>query len=153
MTTSFADGFAFDKRPYPAAWFYQGAYQFQKHFSGMVGELAAKGEEFECAKLIDTLPQVKFWIRNLSNRPNTSFWLQTSTDRFYPDFVLMLNDGRIFAIEYKGAHLADNPDTLEKTNIGQLWAARSQGKALFLMAEKKDAQGHGLAEQIARAIG
>ena len=26
VTTSFADGFAFDKRPYPAAWFYQGAY-------------------------------------------------------------------------------------------------------------------------------
>jgi len=153
VTTSFADGFAFDKRPYPAAWAYQGAYQFQKHFFGTVGELAAKGEEFECAKLIDTLPQVKFWIRNLSGRPQTSFWLPTSTDRFYPDFVAMLNDGRIFAIEYKGAHLADNPDTLEKTNIGQLWAAKSQGKALFLMAEMKNAHGHGLAEQIARAIG
>lgn len=153
VTTSFADGFAFDKRLYPAAWFYQGAYQFQKHFFGMVGELAAKGEEFECAKLIDTLPQVQFWIRNLANRPQTSFWLPTSTDRFYPDFVAMLKDGRIFAIEYKGAHLADSPDTLEKTNIGQLWAAKSQGKALFLMAEQKDAQGHGLAEQIARAIG
>jgi len=153
VTTSFVDGFAFDKRPYPAAWFYQGAYQFQKHFFGMIGELAARGEEFECAKLIDTLPQVKFWLRNLAGRPQTSFWLQTSTDRFYPDFVAMLNDGRIFAIEYKGAHLADNPDTLEKTNIGQLWAAKSQGKALFLMAEQKDAQGHGLAEQIVRAIG
>lgn len=28
----------------------------------------------------------------------------------------------------------------------------SNGNALFLMAEKKEAQGHGLAEQIARAI-
>jgi hypothetical protein len=93
---------------------YQGAYQFQKHFHGTVGELEPKGEEFECAKLIDTLPQVKFWIRNLSGRPQTSFWLPTSTDRFYPDFVAMLNDGRIFAIEYKGAHLAHGPDTLEK---------------------------------------
>lgn len=150
--TSFADGFAFDNRPYPAAWFYEGAYQFQKHFSGTVGELAAKGEEFECAKLIDTLPQVKFWIRNLSGRPQTSFWLPTSTDRFYPDFVAMLNDGRIFAIEYKGAHLADGPDTLEKTNIGQLWAAKSQGKALFLMAEKRNSAGKDLMQQITAVL-
>jgi type III restriction enzyme len=152
VTTSFADGFAFDNRPYPAARFYQGAYQFDKHFPGPVGELSAQGEEFECAKLIDTLPQVKFWIRNLSGRPHTSFWLPTSTDRFYPDFVVMLKDGRTFAIEYKGAHLADTPDTLEKTNIGQLWAAKSQGKALFLMAEKRDSTGQDLMQQITGAL-
>ena len=62
-------------RPYPAAWSYSGAYQFKKHFFGSVGELASTGEEFECAKLLDTLPAVTFWIRNLSTRPQTSFWL------------------------------------------------------------------------------
>jgi type III restriction enzyme len=149
---SFSDDFAFEKRPYPAAWFYQGAYQFKKHFFGGVGELANKGEEFECARLIDTLPQVKYWIRNLASRPQTSFWLPTSTDRFYPDFVVVLNDGRIFVIEYKGAHIATTDDTKEKRSIGELWAAKSNGKGLFLMAEKHNAQGLGLGQQLEAAL-
>ncbi|MFM8332520.1 MAG: hypothetical protein ACKN9T_12595 [Candidatus Methylumidiphilus sp.] len=147
VETRFADGFSFGKRPYPAAWFYRGPYQFKKHFFGGIGELKSEGEEFECARLIDTLPQVKHWIRNLSGRPQTSFWLPTSTDRFYPDFVMELNDGRIFTLEYKGAYLADTPDTREKNNIGQLWADKSGGKGLFLMAEKKD-----LMQQIAAVL-
>ena len=42
-------------------------------------------------------------------------WLPTSTDRFYPDFVAMLQDGRIFVVEYKGADRMDTGDTREKT--------------------------------------
>jgi len=153
IETGFADGFAFDKRPYPAAWFYKGAYRFKSHFFGMVGELESKGEEFECARTIDTLPPVKHWIRNLATRPQTSFWLPTSTDRFYPDFVAELQDGRILVIEYKGAHLADTQDTKEKRNIGQLWAEKSEGKGIFLMAEKRDAQGLDTRAQILALIG
>jgi type III restriction enzyme len=151
VETSFADGFAFHNRPYPAAWFYQGAYQFKKHFFGMVGELESKGEEFECAKVIDTLPEMKHWVRNLAGagRAQTSFWLLTSTDRFYPDFVAELTDGRILVAEYKGSHLADTADTKEKRNVGELWAAKSNGKGLFLIAEKKDSQGRDVWGQIA----
>ncbi len=148
IETGFADGFAFDKRPYPAAWFYKGPYRFQKHFFGGVGELDSKGEEFECARIIDTLPQVKHWVRNLATRPQTSFWLPTSTDRFYPDFVAELQDGRILVIEYKGGHLIGSKDAEEKQNIGQLWAEKSGGKGLFLMAEKRDAQGRDTRAQI-----
>ena len=153
VTTSFEAGFAFDNRSYPAAWFYSGAYQFKKHFFGSVGELKVSGEEFECAKLLDTMPQVKFWIRNLATRPQNSFWLPTSTDRFYPDFVAKLQDGRIFALEYKGEPYVTNDDSKEKTNIGELWAAKSEGKGLFLMAQAKDDQGRRLREQILAAIG
>jgi type III restriction enzyme len=149
VETSFEDGFAFEKsRPYPANGFYKGSYRFQKHFFGGVGELDAKGEEFDCAFLIDNLPQVRHWIRNLSNQPDASFWLPTSTDRFYPDFVAELGDGRIWVIEYKGAHLADSQDTKEKKNIGELWAEKSKGKGLFLMAEKMNSQGQSLTEQM-----
>lgn len=153
VTTSFADGFAFDNRPYPAAWFYSGALQFKKHFFGGVGELKASGEEFECAKLLDAAPQVKFWIRNLSQKPDTSFWLQTSTDRFYPDFVAMLQDGRLFVVEYKG-ELENPKDSDEKENLGQLWAEKSEGKGIFLMARIKDRNGRtlNLKEQIEAAI-
>lgn len=155
VATSFADGFTFDNRPYPApaASSYSGAYQFKKHFFGTVGELESKGEEFECAKLIDTLPQVKYWLRNLSGRPQTSFWLPTSTDRFYPDFVAMLTDGRIFVIEFKGADRVTTDDTKEKRNIGELWAAKSGGKGLFLMAQMKDEQGRSLKAQIDAVLG
>lgn len=154
VATSFADGFAFDNRPYPASATssYSGAYQFKKHFFGSVGELENKGEEFECAKLIDTLPQVKYWIRNLSGRPQTSFWLPTSTDRFYPDFVALLQDGRIFVIEYKGEDRVSTDDTKEKRNIGELWAAKSENKGVFLIAQIKDEQGRNLKEQLIHTI-
>ena len=152
VETGFADGFAFDKRPYPAASFYQGAYRFKKHFPGMVGQLDSKGEEFDCAQIIDTLPQVKHWIRNLETRPQTSFWLPTSTDRFYPDFVAQLQDGRILVIEYKGAHLTDTQDTKEKRNIGQLWAEKSGRKGIFIIVEKSNAQNLDTRAQIVAAI-
>ena len=152
VTTSFADGFAFDNRPYPAAWLYSGALQFKKHFFGSIGEMKASGEEFECAKLLDSTPQVKFWIRNLAQRPDTSFWLQTSTDRFYPDFVAMLQDGRTFVVEYKGEPYVTNDDSREKTSVGELWASGSGGKGLFLMAQKQDASGRYLQEQLLAAL-
>ena len=152
VETSFANGFAFENRPYPATTLYRGRYQFKKHFFGSVGELKDDGEEFVCAQLIDNLPQVKYWIRNLSGRPRTSFWLPTSTDRFYPDFVALLEDGRILVVEYKGGDRITTDDTKEKRNIGELWASKSDGKGLFLMAEKKNASGQELSIQLAAAV-
>jgi len=148
VETRFADGFAFDKRPYPARWNYQGRYEFTKHFFGPPGELESKGDEFECAKIIDSLPHVKHWIRNLSTRPETSFWLPTATDRFYPDFVAQLTDGRIYVIEYKGDAYVTNDDSKEKRNLGELWASKSEGNGLFLMAEKRDSAGRETRAQI-----
>lgn len=58
----------------------------------------------------------------------------TVTDRFYPDFAARLNDGRILVIEYKGKRLVFSDDTREKCNIGKLWAEKSQGKVLFMLA-------------------
>ena len=88
-------------------------------------------EEFECAQFLDSKAQgIKLWVRNLSKRP-TSFRLQTSTDWFYPDFVCQLEDGRILVVEYKGEHLM--ADAQEKRDIGNLWAARSNGRCLFAM--------------------
>lgn len=153
VETSYIDGFAFNTRPYSPGWAYQGAYQFKKHFFSAVGELDNKGEEFECAQIIDTVPSVKYWVRNLAGRPQTSFWLPTSTDRFYPDFVCELKDGRVLVVEYKGAHIADTADSKEKRNVGALWSEKSHGKALFLMAEKRDADGRDVRAQISKLIG
>lgn len=40
----------------------------------------------------------------------------------------------------------------EKTNIGQLWAAKSAGKGVFLMAQLQDEQGRSLKDQITAAL-
>ncbi|MFZ5787203.1 MAG: DEAD/DEAH box helicase [Acidobacteriota bacterium] len=133
--------FHYDPARYPANWYYDGAYKFRKHYYPQVGELKAEGEEFACAQAMDQLKGVRFWVRNLERQPISSFWLQTSTDKFYPDFVAQLENGRLLVIEYKGAHLVDSPDSKEKRAIGELWAERSAGRALFLMLTEKTLSG------------
>ena len=64
--------------------------------------------------------------------------LQTSSDKFYPDFVVLLKDVRILVVEYKGGHLATGEDAREKRLIGDLWAERSNGTCLFLMVENRE---------------
>lgn len=110
------------------------------------------GEEFECACAIAALKEVKQWVRNLSNQPKASFWLPTATDRFYPDFVAELHDGRILVVEYKGEAYKTNDDSKEKRQIGMLWEEKSGGKGLFLMAEKRDAQGRDVHRQLAEKV-
>jgi type III restriction enzyme len=129
----FADGMYWDQRRYRGRW------KPRKHFLGPdlvpAFDGAENGEEFQCAQAIDSLPDVKFWIRNVARHPN-SFALPTATDKFYPDFVAQLDDGRLLVVEYKGAHFVDGPDTAEKKTIGELWERKSQSKGLFIVVEK-----------------
>ena len=115
-------------------------WQPARHFLGpqAVGAFdgAGDGEEMQCAQTLDSLPGVKHWLRNTASHPD-SFRLPTATGRFYPDFVAELEDGRLLAVEYKGAHLADGADTAEKRAIGELWQYRSAGRGLFVVVEKE----------------
>ena len=129
--------FTFEDNRYSPNWSYQGHFTFQKHYFPQIGELASEGDEFLCAEFIDSHPKVWYWVRNLPRR-DYSFWLQTSTDRFYPDFVALLHDGRILVVEYKGEHLWGDSDSEEKRNLGALWAERSGGSCLFIMPKGKD---------------
>ena len=124
--------------PYPPNSLHPGQHAFRKHYYPVVGDLKPGGEEYQCAQFLDSRPQVETWVRNLERRPNHSFWLQTSSDRFYPDFVCRLLDGRTLVVEYKGAHLWGAPDAQEKMVIGKLWEERSAGKCLFVMPEGPD---------------
>lgn len=138
VVVSPAHCFSFNAHRYPCNTRYAGAYQFQKHYYPHIGDLKADGEEFRCAQFIDTLPEVKYWARNLERQPLYSFWLQTVTDKFYPDFVCLLTDGRYLVVEYKGEHLWSADDADEKREIGELWEARSKGKCLFIMPKGTD---------------
>lgn len=123
---------------YPANLKYEGSIRFNKHYYSFEGQM--NDEEAQCAQFLDALPQVKYWVRNIERYPAYSFSLPTSTDRFYPDFVALLNDGRLLAVEYKGEHLVSADDAKEKENIGNLWAEKSNGKCLFAMVTKEDYQ-------------
>lgn len=130
--------FAFDPYAYPARWTCPRSNEFQKHYYEKVGELEERGEEFDCARSLDGLAPVAWWVRNLERQPNFSFWLQTSTDRFYPDFVCELHDGRVLVVEYKNERDWSNDDNREKRELGELWAERSRGRCLFFMPRGSD---------------
>jgi type III restriction enzyme len=148
----FDNGFKFSESMYDDQLMYRGSYKFQKHYLGSHKVPMMDGEEeFACAQALDALPQVKYWLRNVARHWN-SFWLPTSTDKFYPDFVAMMEDGRILVVEYKGSHLVDNKDTKEKALIGELWEKQSAGHGLFLIVEKKK-DGLNMSEQVRKKIG
>lgn len=132
--------FEFKEETYAPNWYYEGGYRFQKHICLPVGELKSDGEEFECAQFIDMMPEVKWWVRNLERGPQFSFWLQTPTDRFYPDFVAFLHDGRRLCVEYKGFDRWSNDDSKEKRDLGDLWASASNGSCIFVMPKGPDWQ-------------
>lgn len=134
--------------------FYSGKYRFGKHFFAEIENLKASGEEFDCAQIIDTLPEIKYWIRN-PDLGKRGFWLPLSgvrNNRFFPDFVCELHDGRLLVLEYKGEAYKSNDDSKEKCVIGDYWVSMSGGTCLFAMIVKQDEQGRGMREQILAAI-
>lgn len=139
---SFDNGFLFKGGIFSDTRMYRGRYRFAKHFTGWDqvpafdgAEANGEGDEFKCAQVLDSLPPVKHWIRNVSQHPD-AFWLPRASMKFYPDFIAELIDGRILVAEYKGGHLAGGPETAEKSAVGALWEHTSDGKGLFLMVEK-----------------
>lgn len=130
--------FSFNPQEYPYNTRYQGTFKFQKHYYSDIGGL--NGEEEACAVFIDQLPEVEFWVRNIERRENHSFWLQTSSDKFYPDFVCKLKNGKFLVVEYKGSDRWSDDDSREKRDLGELWEKRSNGACLFVMPKGKDLQ-------------
>ena len=152
---SFKTAFVFRDGMYQGERRHRGRWQPSKHFLGSHAvpafDGADDGEEVQCARTLDTLPEVKFWIRNMARHP-ASFWLPTATDKFYPDFVAQLEDGRLLVVEYKGAHIADSSDTAEKRTIGELWQRTSNGKGVFVVVEQK-VNGKDMRQQLLDGIG
>lgn len=127
----------FDETRYGYRQPYKGGTAFKKHLFRVIGDLEPSGEEYDCAVYLERHGAVKAWVRNTSQQPG-SFWLQTSSDKFYPDFVALLNDGRVLVVEYKGAFLATGDDAKEKRLVGELWAERSGSRCLFLVIENRE---------------
>ena len=136
---SFDDAFTFFDGMYDGQKPYRGKFKFKKHYLEIVPEIDGgdKGEEFQCAGAFERIPEVKYWLRNISRHP-ASFKLPLAQGWTYPDFVAELNDGRLLVVEYKGAHLLNSAETKEKKLIGELWEKKMGGKGLYIMAVKDD---------------
>ena len=152
---SFETAFVFRDGMYQGERRYHGRWKPSKHFLGShaVPALSGvdEGEEVQCAQTLDNLPQVKFWVRNVSRHP-ASFWLPTATGKFYPDFVAQLEDGCLLVVEYKGADRADSSNTAEKRAIGELWQRASHGKGVFVVVEQS-VNGKDMRQQLLDCIG
>lgn len=128
----------FSSGRYAWDWQYNGFVTLPKHFFPQIGNLQSQGEEFECADFIaNRLDGVRDWVRNIERKPG-AFSLPTSHQRFYPDFLVRMDDGRMLVVEYKGAHLYDNPEQAEKRRLGELWARRAGERYRFVMPKRKD---------------
>lgn len=141
---------------YPArAPYYEGRYRFRKHYYGLIGDLKdapaqQPDHEFHCAVAIDEAPEVRHWVRNLARMPEYAFWLPTAKDRFYPDFVAELKDGRLLVIEYKGEGYKTTDDSTIKRRIGEYWAALTGNG--FLFAVERDELGQDVRQQLAAKL-
>ena len=136
LTTSTAAALEITAQNYQPRELHDGAITFSRHiFPNKIGKLDTN-EERECAAHIDALPETEVWLRNLAGDDLHSFWLPTSSDLFYPDFVVRLKDGRILVVEYKGEQDWTTDDSKEKRDIGELWANKSGGGCLFVMVNE-----------------
>ena len=154
VEVSFDTAFRFRDGIYRNERQYRGPWKPRRHYLEQVPAFdgAPDGEEFQCAQALDSLSEARFWLRNVARHP-ASFWLPTASDKFYPDFVAQLEDGRLLVVEYKGVRDIKSDDTREKRTIGELWERRSEGAGLFIVVEKskdgKDMRAQ-LAEKIAQ---
>ena len=129
---SMASAFTFHPDKYPVNERYHGL-ELPRHYYREIG--AMNGEEVKCAQPIAHDARVECWVRNLEREQKLSFWIQTSTDRFYPDFLVKMTNGKALAVEYKSVRDGTNDDTREKERLGKLWELRSGGQCFFEMVK------------------
>lgn len=98
-----------------------------KHFYPTRGELEDTGKEFDCAQVLDNIPRVKHWVRNLSQKRDFSFWLPNSTV-----FLLRLRGGICGRPSVDGGiqRRSNRHHGLYQgeKNIGGLWERKMQRK-------------------------
>jgi len=157
-SVSFDDGFRFFDGMFAGVRLYRGRTRFSRHFTGNdqvpafdgAGENGGDGEELQCAVALDSLPEVKHWIRNVAKHPN-AFSLPRARGKHYPDFIAELRDGRTLVVEYKGQRGITDPREIESLNIGRLWEAVSRGRAIYCRVER-ELDGLDMRGQLQRAI-
>lgn len=106
--------------------------EFNKNYYNKIDKLNKEEQRFIERLDLDTLPNIKFWIR--SREKKDPFYLQGwQKNKFYPDFIALTNKGNILALEWKGEHLLDAPDIEYKEKIAKIWEQLGKGKLHFFL--------------------
>lgn len=105
---------------------------FNKNYYDKVDKLNGEELSFIQRLDLDTLPNIKFWVRN--REKTDPFYIQGwKKNKFYPDFIAVTKKGNIIALEWKGEDRVSNEDTEYKTKIGEIWAGLSTNKLFFFL--------------------
>jgi type III restriction enzyme len=100
-------------------------------------------DELAVARILDALPEVDTWVRNLDKDRNAAFWLPYPEDQaFFPDFIAQLQNGKVLVLEVKGEFL-ENAQSEDKRKVLELWGRTTGGLAKWVSAPGQT-QGTGL---------
>lgn len=111
--------------------------EFNKNYYKKIDKL--NGEELEFVRRLDldTLPNIKYWIRN--REKIDPFYIQGwKRGKFYPDFIAMTKNGNILALEWKGGDRISNEDTEYKVAIAKEWEKLGKDKLHFFLVHNKN---------------
>ena len=104
--------------------------EFNKNYYDKVDKLNGEELSFLQRLDLDTLPNIKFWVRN--REKVDPFYIQGwKKNKFYPDFIAVTKKGVVIALEWKGEDRVSNEDTAYKVEIGELWQKLGKGKTFF----------------------
>lgn len=97
-------------------------------------EQAVNGFELKVIEKVSSLPNIKWWHRNMDR---LEFCINGYLNH-YPDFIVMTNSGKIVMIETKGEYLTSNDDSREKAELGKMWQAQAGGKFRYYMVSENE---------------
>ena len=111
--------------------------EFNKNYYGKVDKLNKEELQFIERLDLDTLPNIKFWIRNRERKD--PFYIQGwQKNKFYPDFIAVTNKSKILVLEWKGEDRITADDTKYKVEIGKAWEKLNKSKSYFFLVNNKN---------------
>jgi type III restriction enzyme len=106
--------------------------EWNKNYYGGVDKLNKEELNFVGRLDLDTLPNIKFWVRNREKKD--PFYIQGwKKNKFYPDFVAVTTKGNILSLEWKGEDRVSNEDTEYKVEIAKIWEKLGKNLHFFLV--------------------
>ena len=114
--------------------------EFNRNYYNKIDKLNKEEARFVERLDLDSLPNIKFWIRNREKKD--PFYLQGwRRNKFYPDFIALTNNGNVLALEWKGEDRVSNEDTQYKEQIANVWEQLGKGKLYFFLVHNANVEG------------
>ena len=113
---------------------------FNKNYYTKIDKLNKEEQRFIERLDLDTLPNIRFWIRNREKK-DPFYLIGWQKNRFYPDFIALTNKGNILVLEWKGEDRISNEDTQYKEQVAEIWQQLGKGKLHFFLVHNGNVEG------------